>query len=114
MLLHSCPGVARKIQKTQGRCEVVGNKSTKQIIKLVVCLVIGCCCWQKCSLLCRECKQLEPELLSLWLDASQGTLLLKEQRDIALRDVTLRRATSLGMLKEKKEDGDSGNSALCS
>jgi hypothetical protein len=49
------------------------------------------------------------------LDASQGTLLLKEQRDIdALRDVTLRKATSLGMLKEKKEDGDSGNSALCS
>jgi hypothetical protein len=34
-------------------------------------------------------------------------LLLEEQRDIALR-----RDMSLGMLKEKKEDGDVGNSVL--
>jgi hypothetical protein len=63
-------------------------------------------------LLCCECKQLEPELLLLWLD-TQGTLLLvEEQRDIILRDIALRRAMSLGTLKEKKENGDVRNSAL--
>ncbi len=67
--------------------------------------------WWKCSLLCRQCEQLEPEPLSVWLD-TQGTSLLEEQMDITLRDIALRRATSLGMLKEKKEDGEVRNSSL--
>ena len=47
----------------------------------------------------------------MWLD-TQGTSLLEEQMDITPRDIALRRATSLGMLKEKKEDGEVRNSSL--
>jgi hypothetical protein len=45
---------------------------------------------------------LELELLLVGLD-TQGTLLFEEQMDITLRDIALKRATSLGMLKEKRK-----------